>query len=128
MKLRKLSWAQFDAAVDELSRDARKMGSALYGIPRGGLVLAVALSHRTGMPLATQLAPGVVAVDDIMDSGATLRDLSVSHAITWFARVRTPPPCSLLCAEVVQAGVWLVFPWEDMSKATADMESYIAAS
>ena len=51
-RMRTLSWADFDRALDSaVARLASSSLSGVYGVPRGGLVLAVCLSHRLGIPL-----------------------------------------------------------------------------
>lgn len=46
--------------------------SGVYGLPRGGLVLAVMLSHAMKVPLLMAPAEGCLIVDDICDSGESL--------------------------------------------------------
>jgi len=45
----------------------------IYGIPRGGLPVAIALSNRMGLPLTDDPnQEKVLIVDDLVDSGATM--------------------------------------------------------
>ena len=45
----------------------------IYGLPRGGLIPAVMLSHQLGIPMAKgDIGPNTLIVDDICDSGETL--------------------------------------------------------
>jgi len=51
MAIIKFSWEEFDAAADMIADEIKSKGllkkfTHIYGIPRGGLPLAVALSHR----------------------------------------------------------------------------------
>ena len=46
--------------------------SGIYGIPRGGLCLAVALSHKLNIELLKEPRNNILIVDDIYDSGETL--------------------------------------------------------
>lgn len=73
----KLSWDDFLGAVDVLAGRLRPLcesaGWAIFGEPRGGLPLAVALSHALKLPLVDQITPKVIWVDDTVMSGETLR-------------------------------------------------------
>ena len=41
------TWSEFDKSVEVIANKCRfKEFSGIYGVPRGGLCLAVALSHR----------------------------------------------------------------------------------
>lgn len=72
MKIR-VTWEQVEAFIEEAEILARRHGTnAVYGLPRGGLVLAVMLSHRLNIPLLLAPAKGCLIVDDICDSGESL--------------------------------------------------------
>lgn len=116
-----LGWAQFDEAVVWLHRTLPSP-SAIYGPPRGGLPLAVALSHAWGVPLTDRLAPGVLWVDDIVDSGKTLR-AAMQQGVTYAAWVQRgdhgiPSPI------ILGGDEWVVFPWEQISSAQQEAEAY----
>ena len=65
-----LSWAQFDQAVQQLaSRYAGSAVTGVYGVPRGGLCLAVALSHAIDRPLLSAPEPSALIVDDVYETG-----------------------------------------------------------
>ena len=41
------TWREFDKSVEQIANKCRfKEVSGIYGVPRGGLCLAVALSHK----------------------------------------------------------------------------------
>jgi len=72
------TWHEFDIAVHVLSSDIQSSGKVfkdIYGVPRGGLVVAVALSHSLDLPIITDVglvSSNTLVVDDISDGGATL--------------------------------------------------------
>ena len=45
--------------------------SGIYGVPKGGWPLAIALSNAMNIPLSAKVHSGCLIVDDIIDSGAT---------------------------------------------------------
>ena len=121
-----LSWAQFDQAVQQLaSRFAGSAVTGVYGVPRGGLCLAVALSHAIDSPLLSAPEQSALIVDDVYETGRTLQALKVqvpqaSFAV-WVSKVRTD---WWVAAEVAKSSEWLVFPWENLEQARADEQAY----
>ena len=130
--MRYLSWTDFKDAVHKIGVFAiEQEATAVTGIPRGGLVVAVALSHEVGLPLALPV-PGAalgaswLVVDDIADSGRTLMHYR-NHKLKacWFKRWS----CRLhvWAAETEMSDDWLVFPWENKKAAEADHAAYKAS-
>lgn len=70
-----VTWNQvkeFVTYIADLSRFNGIKYSGVYGLPRGGLVLAVMLSHQLDIPLLMSPASGCLIVDDICDTGESL--------------------------------------------------------
>jgi hypoxanthine phosphoribosyltransferase len=123
MNIRHITWAEFDDAMAILPRP---ICDSFYPVPRGGLVLAVALSHRWNKPIVSRPTHMSIIVDDIVDSGQTLRKL----------RPQYPYPAYVLCKRssckeiaihtgmIIENDDWIVFPWEDKTKAEEDYELY----
>jgi len=116
------SWQNFDDAVEVIANCVKAEGhlqhvEQIYGIPRGGLVLAVKLSHRLKLPLA--LLEDVVAyghtliVDDISDSGETLGH--IGKLATCTATIHMVAGTAFIpdiWVEERAKDVWIVYPWE----------------
>lgn len=108
------TWPDFDKAVDVLVGQLRPLHfKSVFGIPRGGLVLAVVLSHRLGVRLFTSPFDGSLVVDDISDTGRTLKYYQVRGYKT--ATIHRVP--GTICEPdywVVERpqGAWIVYPWE----------------
>lgn len=123
----RLSWAAFDAAVDamaEMVKDRAPRARSIRGVPRGGLPLAVALSHRTGLPLATpEDVEGVVVVDDVVETGRTFREWGAAADLflCWISKTPEVPAQFVIR---LPADVWIIFPWEDAKAAVVDAEWY----
>jgi len=126
--LRQLSWDDFDRAVQHIAvRCAGRRFSGIHGIPRGGLCLAVALSHRLELPLLADARPGCLLVDDVYETGLTLeahRQLPDAQAVVWISKAE---PQWWLAVEVTSAADWIVFPWEDPEAAARDERLYRAS-
>lgn len=125
--MRYLSWDEFDAAVEQIAllAEQRKVKS-VAGMPRGGLPLAVALSHRLQIPV-TGIWHGCLLVDDVYETGRTLEPYKNVVAMTavWISKAE---PTWWQAAEVTPSSDWIVFPWENKTKAKEDMEEYYASS
>jgi hypoxanthine phosphoribosyltransferase len=123
--MRHLSWQDFDRAVEQMAKTCGGLPiNAIFGIPRGGLMLAVALSHRLELPLLTQPQPGCLVVDDVYESGRTLapyRDLEGATLLVWISKAE---PLWWHAVEVNPSPEWIVFPWENTERAAADERRY----
>jgi hypoxanthine phosphoribosyltransferase len=121
-----MSWMGFEFAISEFVKDYKKNGysvDAIYGPPRGGLPIAVTLSHRLGIPIVDSTdkfwemyaRPRVkmLVVDDIADTGETLKPLIgpniISYTIYYHKQSVVVPDYH--CFE--KKDEWVVFPWEE---------------
>lgn len=70
-----VSWKfveNFVENVENLVRNKYPQCTGIYGLPRGGLCLAVMLSHKLSLPLLMSPVDKCLIVDDICDSGESL--------------------------------------------------------
>ena len=126
--MRLLTWAEFDEAVYCLASALKgRAFSGVYGFPRGGLPLAVALSHHLGLPLLTDMENDCLVVDDIYETGRTLttaRGLEGCEYAVWISKAA---PTWWRAVEVVKTPDWIVFPWENPAQSTTEEEAYRAS-
>ena len=123
--MRILSWNEFDFCVESITQSC--MGrhfSGVYGVPRGGLCLAVALSHSLNIPLLQQLNTGSLVVDDIYETGRTLSRLLEIPDITTFVWLSKVEPSWWNAVEISDTEEWIVFPWECQARAKEDENNY----
>ena len=100
-----VSWNDYDHAMlmmmsHYLTNGLNHECGAIYGLPRGGLPIAVSLSHKLKLPLLMNYADRklvtdkkILVVDDIADTGNTLKDFQNKHniiCIIIFFILRTP--------------------------------------
>ncbi len=92
---------------------------SVMGIPRGGLIPAVMISHELGLPLELNPGKNTLVVDDINDTGYTL-----SKAPGVYHAVLHNKPTSKFKGAIYAKEVgdqWIVYPWErEDSKALPD--------
>ena len=121
MKYINMSWEEFDKAVDVLVVQIKKERyppKAIYGVPRGGLVLAVCLSHRLNIPLVTEPIEGALLVDDVAETGKTLERIYFDDRDFMFHGIAVLYQCNdskFLVGHFAKrksSDEWIVFPWE----------------
>lgn len=126
--MKRLTWDQFDDAVWRIAAEQEgRAYNGVFGFPRGGLCLAVALSHRLGLPLLDEPEEDSLIVDDIYETGRTItkvRDLAGCEVVVWISKSK---PTWFKAVEVIDTPEWIIFPWEDPEAAAADEEAYRAA-
>ena len=118
------TWSQFDNDCEQVVRWAKDQNfKSVFGIPRGGLIPAVKLSHLLDIPLVLNLVdvtPNTLVIDDIIDTGATVKRLNFADGVKiaslyfhekaetrpdFFVRVKTK---------------WVRFPWETENTSRYD--------
>jgi len=106
-----LTYDEFLAAVRVIAHMAEEWGvRSVYGIPRGGLVPAVYISHALDIPLGRW--EKCLVVDDIADSGATLKREArgaFKTATIYYCEDSEFMPDLWLLKKVKD---WVIFPWE----------------
>lgn len=126
----KIDWLAFDCYVgliiSKMSRD-RYRPDFIYGLPRGGLPLAVTLSNRLNVPLALEMPKDktkrILVVDDISDTGSQLyallkkyEGMNIKIATLLYRKGSSVVPDyygeSLFREPMNSHRRWVVFPWE----------------
>jgi len=122
MNKRFITWDYIETAVDNIASQIKSSElniEYILGMPRGGLIPAVMLSHKLNIPL---FRPGmilnnkVLIVDDICNSGLTLQKYNVITT----ASIHTKATASVqptFYYEVVDKD-WIVYPWERTDSKT----------
>ena len=111
----RLSYDGFAVLLDALQAKISGLDladPAIYGVPRGGLVPAVYLSHRLGIPLVSSphRLGDTLVVDDILDTGSTYRRLSDTAA--YYAVLLAREALPKVIYGRMYDGPWVEFPWE----------------
>lgn len=120
------TWQEFDKDIEKIIYWAGKKNfKSVYGMPRGGLIAGVVLSHRLGLPLklkVEELDQETLIVDDIADSGRTLENLDKVLkfkpivATLFFNR----NSCRMPDFYIHEKKNWVVFPWETEASSKYD--------
>lgn len=89
--------------------------SGVYGPPRGGLPLAVMMSHALDIPLLQAPAKRCLVIDDIADSGQTLKkyiESEYTHVAVMCYSKDTCPFKPDFYFKTKSPEQWIEFPWE----------------
>ncbi len=120
------SWSEFDNSVEQIANNCRyKEFSGIYGVPRGGLCLAVALSHKLEIELISKPIKNSLIVDDVYETGHTLTTFKDIEGAVFFVLFSKINPTWWNTVYVTKKNQWIVFPWENNLNSKSDREEYI---
>ena len=122
---RYFSWSEFDKSVDYIANKFkfRKL-SGVYGIPRGGLCLAVALSHKLNIKLIEKPLKNSLIVDDVFETGFTLSNFKNIEGANFFVLVSKKKPIWWNTVTLSYKKEWIVFPWENKKNEVKEEKEY----
>lgn len=133
-----MGWSHLEERVKKLSKEMPGNVKSIYGLPRGGLVPAVMLSHLTGLPLLMNLdgyisftmvdgrvVKDTLIVDDIYDTGKTLEPYLLQGfpcmvVVNKKPFYEIPNNLNFYYSGVVDENVWMKFPWETKESSKVD--------
>jgi len=114
-----VTYPEYAIMMKELVRELSDYTfSDIYGFPRGGLPIAVHLSHHLKIPLIISgIGPNTLVVDDVLDTGETIHKIrkvfpEIQIATLFYKpgkdHFHIPPNFYLYTTNN-----WVVYPWED---------------
>ncbi len=132
-----ISWKEYDDYinqicdwVDQLQRYQGLELGAVYGLPRGGLPIAVSLSHKLNLPVLMNYYDRkivtdkqILVVDDIADTGETLKDFKNKNNVicTFHYHRQSLVKPDFYCKE--KGDDWIVYPWE--TRDSEEVQDYL---
>jgi len=120
------SWSEFDKSVEYIANKCKFLEfSGIYGIPRGGLCLAVALSHKLKINLISEPIKNSLIVDDIYETGITLKTFKNIEGAMFFVLFSKVSPTWWNSVHISEKGEWIVFPWENPLNLQSDRNDYM---
>ena len=114
-----ITWEHVLHARDQLRASLKLPGPPpleplrIWGVPRGGLVAAVLLSHALDCKLVLTVNPAeaTLIVDEFADTGATLREYAACPTAALFMRKGCSLPPDFF-GMLIHDRRYIVFPWE----------------
>lgn len=113
-----VTWENIEEFVNKLYEKYKdEKFSGVYGLPRGGLVPSIMISHKFNIPLLQAPANNCLIIDDICDSGKSLSHFTENDtnfckytiATLYFHERSIVTPDFYLWNKNDN---WIVFPWE----------------
>jgi len=131
-----VSYKQYEEMVDKISVWVKHMSNeidnigAVYGLPRGGLPIAVELSHRLNLPLLMNYYDRkvvtdkkVLVVDDIADTGHTLKDFENKNNVICTLHYHQQSIVKPDYYVEEKGDRWIVYPWEE--RDSEEVQDYL---
>ena len=119
-----LSWDEIETAVESLAyqiKNSDKKIDSINGLARGGLIPAVILSHKLGIPFTNDDSEGyILIVDDICDTGETL-EYYTKHEYIVTATIHHKQSAIVkpdFYYSLAPRDKWIVYPWEQKDSKT----------
>lgn len=117
--IEQVTWKDIELFVDEvelLHQQAQFKG--VFGLARGGLIPAIMISYKLGIPLLQAPCRGCIIVDDIVDTGRSLshyilnrtNDVKYFIATIYYSKQSIVKPDYYMREK--RDNEWVVFPWE----------------
>ena len=133
-----LSWKWVDEQLNNIGENLETCPELEFiaGIPRGGLIPAVMMSHAFGIKyisyssakmLPRDLKKKTLVIDDISDTGKTLAEADEEGFLTASLALRSgSKTIPNFAGETINDDRWLVFPWEKLD--SIPMQDYLVES
>ncbi len=120
------TWSEFDKSVEHIANKCKLLEfSGIYGVPRGGLCLAVALSHKLKLNLISEPIENALIVDDVYETGITLNSFKDIEGAKFFVLFSKIKPIWWNTVFISKKSEWIVFPWENSLNVKSDHKEYI---
>jgi len=120
------TWSEFEKSVEYIADKCKVLDfSGIYGVPRGGLCLAVALSHKLKINLISEPLKNSLIVDDVYETGITLNTFKDIEGATFFVLFSKVNPIWWNTVHMSEKKEWIIFPWENSLNSQGDRNEYI---
>ena len=119
------TWSEFDKSVEHIANKCKFLEfSGIYGVPRGGLCLAVALSHKLKIDLIPKPIKNSLIVDDVYETGITLNAFKDVEGAMFYVLFSKVEPVWWNTVHISEKKEWIVFPWENSINVQSDFNEY----
>ena len=121
-----LSWDDISQLVDKLCEKIiteQPNIDSVFGLKRGGLIPAVMVSHKLGLPWSDVMLPNTLVVDDICDTGITLKNTVGCYTAVLNHKPHTSCYTPNIYATLHEGDEWIIYPWE--RKDSEQIQDYL---
>jgi hypoxanthine phosphoribosyltransferase len=96
---------------------------SVFGLKRGGLIPAVMVSHKLGLPWSDVMLPNTLVIDDICDTGVTLKNTVGVYTAVLHHKPHTSCYTPNIYAHEHNGDEWIIYPWE--KKDSEPIQDYL---
>lgn len=110
-----LSWDDVNDLVDTLCEKIiteQPNIDSVFGLKRGGLIPAVIVSHKLGLPWSDVMLPNTLVIDDICDTGVTLKNAVGVYTAVLHYKPHTSCYKPNIYAQIHKGDEFIYYPWE----------------
>lgn len=122
-----LSWDDVNELVDilcdKIPTELPNIDS-VCGLARGGLIPAVIVSHKLGLSYSNTIGPNTLVIDDICDSGETLKNGIGVYTAVLHHKPKTSCFTPNIFSKEHNGSEWIIYPWE--KKDSNPIQDYLA--
>jgi len=121
-----LSWDDINTSINNLCKQIPfelPNIDSVHGIPRGGLIPAVLISHKLDLPYVNVVGPNTLVVDDIADTGVTLDKGPGVYTAVLHYKPHTSCFKPSIYSELHEGDEWIIYPWE--TKDSIPIQDYL---
>jgi hypoxanthine phosphoribosyltransferase len=121
-----LSWDDISQLVDTLCEKIiteQPNIDSVFGLKRGGLIPAVMVSHKLGLPWSDVMLPNTLVIDDICDTGITLKNTIGVYTAVLHHKPHTSCYTPNIYATLHEGDEWIIYPWE--RKDSEQIQDYL---
>ncbi len=127
-----LTWGDITTQIDVIVQNIKEaqtkwdVFTEIYGLPRGGLIPGVMLSHALEIPMILDknaIWETTIIIDDIIDSGETLTKITISQKAGFTSALVYKTKSTFIpdgFGIQVEGEEWIVFPWETEASSKYD--------
>lgn len=112
------TWKEFDIDCRKIAKKLEENNYKyhfIYGVPRGGMIVAVKLSHLTQIPLTTDERIADIIVDEICDTGKTFKNIKENKSVykkRIFICIHKKQSKFTPDIWLRETDKWVAYPWE----------------
>ena len=121
-----LSWDDISQLVEKLCEKIiteQPNIDSVFGLKRGGLIPAVMVSHKLGLPWSDVMLPNTLVIDDICDTGITLKNTIGVYSAVLHHKPHTSCYTPNIYAQIHEGNEWIIYPWE--RKDSEQIQDYL---
>ena len=122
------TWQEIGNMIEKLISRIKELNlkyDGVYGIPKGGLPIAVAVANHLNLPMLLNPTENTLVIDDISDTGKTLTNIKSKVIGCLFSSSWTTVIPDVFVEIKISKEDWIIYPWEEkIDKEQTTLEDF----